>query len=176
MRHELSLRPGKAFVVLTSGLVQNLALHARDAAQHARRAARSTEARAPSLAPSDHAGADPDALGFLCIHLRHEPEGAPASALYVLVEPRDPAARALFRTRNWHVNAIAPRHGNDPISVPALGPALRRIGSLLGRLDTVADESLAVFWRRVRNELVAALVGDRETLPAELVLVRIFGE
>lgn len=178
MRRELSLRPDKAFVVLTSGLVQNLALRARDEAHAASRAARvDATATAPSLASpiaaTDDAGADPDELGFLCIHLRHAPAGEPPSSLYVLVEPRDPAARALFRTRNWHVNAIAPRHGNDPVSVPALGPALRSIGTLVDRLDTIPDEPLAGFWRRVRGELVPRLAG---LLPGELALVRIFGE
>jgi flavin-dependent dehydrogenase len=172
MHHELSLRPAKAFVVLTSGLVQNLALRARDAAQHAR----SMDAHAPSLEPPAQAGTDPDALGFLCIHLRHAPVGEPAASLYVLVEPRDPAARALFRTRNWHVNAIAPRHGNDPISVPALAPALQGIGDLLDRLDTTPGESLAAFWRRTREALVAHLVGEPRALPAGFALVRIFGE
>jgi flavin-dependent dehydrogenase len=181
VRRELSLRPGKAFVVLTSGLVQNLALRARDETQRAAALARSVDAHAPSLASPDSlvdldAGADPDALGFLCIHLRHQPAGEPPSSLYVIVEPRDPAARALFRTRNWHVNAIAPRHGNDPVSVPALGPALRWLGGVLDRLDTRPDEPLAAFWRRVRDELVPQLFGERRALPGELVLVRIFGE
>ena len=184
MRRELSLRPDKAFVVLTSGLVQNLALRARDETGAATRAARSVDATAPSLAPHDSpdAGADPDVLGFLCIHLRHAPASEPASSyplpasLYVLIEPRDPAARALFRTRNWHVNVIAPRHGNDPVSVPALGPALRSLGKLVDRLDTIPDEPLAVFWRRVRDELVRWLAGPTRELPDELSLVRIFGE
>jgi flavin-dependent dehydrogenase len=173
MRRELSLRPDKAFVVLTSGLVQNLALRARDEAA----TARSVDAHAPSLASlDDEAGADPDELGFLCIHLRHEPAGEAPSSLYVIVEPRDPAARALFRTRNFHVNAIAPRHGNDPVSVPALGPALRFLGGVLDRLDTHPGEPLATFWRRIRDELVPQLVGEHRALPGEVALVRIFGE
>jgi len=185
MRHELSLRPDKAFVVLTSGLVQNLALRARDEARHAAATALGDDPRAPSLASPESdgdAGADPDALGFLCIHLRHQPASEPSSSLYVpaslyiLVEPRDPAARALFRTCNWHVNAIAPRHGNDPVSVPALGPALRWLGGMIDRLDTNPGEPLAAFWRRVRDELVPQLVGEHRTLPGELALVRIFGE
>jgi flavin-dependent dehydrogenase len=178
VRHELSLRPGKAFVVLTSGLVQNLALRARDEAQHARTTARSVDAHAPSLATPDDAdaGTDPDTLGFLCIHLRHHPPNEPASSLYVLIEPRDPAARALFRTLGFHVNAIAPRHGNDPVSVPALGPALRWLGAAIDRLDTHPGEPLAAFWRRIRGELVPQLVGEHRTLPGELSLVRIFGE
>lgn len=176
LRSELSLRPDKAFVVLTSGLVQNLALRARDEADQALHGARTLEAQGLALAPTSDEGADPDALGFVCIHLRHEPPGEPSSALYVLVEPRDPAARALFRTRNWQVNAIAPRHGNDPISVPALAPALRRLGVVLERLDTVPHEALATFWRRARAALVAELVGPARTLPPAFALVRVFGE
>lgn len=177
MRRELSLRPDKAFVVLTSGLVQNLALRAHDEARLAATTSRSVDAHAPSLAtPDEPPRADPDVLGFLCIHLRHQPAGEPASSLYVVVEPRDPAARALFRTRNFHVNAIAPRHGNDPVSVPALGPALRWLGDRLDRLDTEPGEPLAAFWRRVRDELVPQLVGEPRALPGDLSLVRIFGE
>lgn len=169
MRRELSLRPDKAFVVLTSGLVQNLALHAHDEDARARQRSRSVDARSPSLD-----GADPDALGFLCIHLRHHEDGGDGSpaSLYLLVEPRDPAARALFRTRNWHVNAIAPRHGNDPVSVPAFGPTLRALGRLLERLDTIEGEPLAAFWRRTRAELRTAL----HELPPAFSLVRVFGE
>lgn len=188
IRRELSLSPTKAFVVLTSGLVQNLALRARDDRDHARRAAAVHErdhlpslTSPTSLDPDD--GADPDELGFLCIHLRHTPAGhdtpaapdAPAS-LYLLVEPRDPAGRALFRTRNWHVNAIAPRHGNDPISVPSLAPALRALGALVERLDVVPHEPLAAFWRRAREPLVTALLGEPGVLPEGFALVRIFGE
>ncbi len=167
MRRELSLRPDKAFVILTSGLVQNLALQARDHDDQARRVDRSVEATSPTLE-----GADPDHLGFVCIHLRHHSPTGAASALYLLVEPRNPAARALLRTRNWHVNAIAPRHGNDPVSVPALGPSIRRIGQAVEHLDTVAGESLAAFWRRVREPLVAEVTA----LPATFTLVRVFGE
>lgn len=180
MQRELSLRPDKAFVVLTSGLVQNLALRAREELDHARHTTLSTDPSQPTLASTLDEGVEPDALGFLCIHLRHEPADEPASSLYVLVEPRDPTARALFRTRNWRINAIAPRHGNDPISVPALAPALRGLGGLLDRLDTAPNEPLVAFWRRARDALVAQLVGSRpgspRALPAAFTLVRIFGE
>ncbi|MCX4242754.1 NAD(P)/FAD-dependent oxidoreductase [Paraliomyxa miuraensis] len=167
MRRELSLRPDKAFVVLTSGLVQNLALRARDDADLARRTNLSTSDESPSLE-----GADPDALGFLCIHLRITTSSTETASVYLLVEPRDPASRALFRTRNWHVNAIAPRHGNDPISVPVLAPTLRALGRLMEHLDSVPDEPLAAFWRRVRAELVEQLRAPG----TGFALVRIFGE
>ncbi len=166
MRRELSLRPDKAFVVLTSGLVQNLALQHRDRTDDARRRSRSMQADSPAID-----GADPDQLGFLCVHVRYSPpEGA--SSLYVLVEPRDPASPALFRTLNWHINVIAPRHGNDPISVPALAPTLRSIGAMVEHLDVTSGESLAAWWRRVRETVAARL----QELPPPFTLVRIFGE
>ncbi len=166
MRRELSLRPDKAFVVLTSGLVQNLALEHQGHDAQARHRSRTVDAQSPSLDT-----ADPDTLGFLCIHLRHAPpEGT--SSLYVLLEPRDAARPALFRTRNWHVNVIAPKHGNDPISVPAFAPTLRSIGALIQSLDTVPGESLASYWRRCRHALVPRLRG----LPAPFSLARVFGE
>lgn len=170
MRHDLSLRPDKAFVVLTSGLVQNLALDAHDEDARARQRSRSVDAQSPSLE-----GADPDELGFVCIHLRHHlrrEHGDERSSLYVLIEPRDPAARALFRTRNWHINAIAPRHGNDPVSVPAFGPMLRELGRRIEQLDTIDGEPLAAFWRRTRAQLRTALA----RLPDAFELVRVFGE
>ncbi|MCA9707348.1 MAG: tryptophan 7-halogenase [Myxococcales bacterium] len=168
LRRELSLRPQKAFVVLTSGLVQNLALEDRDRADRSRHHARSVEAEgSPSLE-----GADPDALGFLCVHLEYTPPTGPVASIYLLIEPRDPAAPALFRTRNWQINAIAPRYGNDPISVPALAPTLRALGALLERLDTAPDEALADWWRRIRGTLAEQL----RALPEAFALVRIFGE
>lgn len=179
MKRELSLRPDKAFVVLTSGLVDNLALQEHEASDRARHDARSVNAGSPSLG-----GADPDELGFLCIHLRYRPGEPPdspdqpdgpdasSSSLYLLVEPRDPAGRALLRTRNWQLNAIAPRHGNDPVSVPAFGPTIRALGQRLTRLDTTDHEPLAAFWRRTRGPLLDALAD----LPPQLSLVRVFGE
>ncbi|MCH9686436.1 MAG: FAD-dependent oxidoreductase [Deltaproteobacteria bacterium] len=168
MRRELTPRPDKAFVILTSGLVQNLALRARDADDDARRRGRSLDATSPSIDD----GADPDQLDFVCIHLRHHSERDEHSALYVLIEPRDPARRALARTPNWQVNAIAPRHGSDPVSVPALGPTIRGLTALVERLDTEPSEPLAAFWRRTRVTLVAQV---RALAPA-FTLVRVFGE
>lgn len=164
------LQPQKAFVILTSGLVQNLALAQTDAAARERR-----DARTGSSAPAIE-GADPTTLDFLCLHLRRgEPHDAESGAdrgasLYVLVEPADPAAPTLFRTRNFHVNAIAPRHGNDPISVPELAEPLRRLAAWLTELDD-SDDALAAFWRRRRVDLVARL----DALEG-FTLVRAFGE
>ena len=94
------------------------------------------EQRATDDAPAID-GADPDRLGFVCLHLRRD-DGAHVrdgpdrgTSMYVLVEPIDPAQPTLFRTRNFHVNAIAPRHGNDPISVPMLAAPLRRVAGWL---------------------------------------------
>jgi flavin-dependent dehydrogenase len=161
-----ALRPRKAFMVLTSGLVRNLAYDEKSAEASARRGAELEESDAPSVAAHD-----PAELGFVCIHLRHE-RGPETVALYVLVEPADPAAPTLFSTRNWHVNALAPKLGNDPISDPALAPLLRRLEAEVRRLDTTPGETLASFWRRARGELMAAAQG----LGPEVHVVRVFGE
>lgn len=168
-----ALRPQKAFVILTSGLVQNLALDDRRDADRHRQVAR-VSARAPDLD-----GADPDALGFVCLHLRRPPadgddtEGPDrGTSMFVLIEPADPAAPTLLRTRNFHVNAIAPRHGNDPISVPALAGPLRSVLSWIEALDREAGDTLAGFWRRTRGELSARLQRGVDGF----VLVRAFGE
>ncbi len=173
-----ALRPQKAFVVLTSGLVQNLALDEGHGAAQARRSARV----GGELGDLD--GADPEHLGFVCLHLRRPPadESVPidgpdrGTSMFVLIEPADPAAPTLFRTRNFHVNAIAPRHGNDPISVPELAGPLRRIGRWLAELDTTADEALAGFWRRSRQALHAQIDGARTTELEGFAWVRAFGE
>lgn len=180
VRHELALRPAKAFVILTSGLVQNLALQALDEGDQHRRRMRSIDADQSGLtltptSPDPSTSHDPDDLGFFCIHLRHaDPRDATASpsSIYVLVEPKDPSAPALLRTRNWHINAIAPRHGNDPISVPAFTTTLRGLGHRLKMLDTIDGEPLSLYWRRIRGELVEAL----RSLPEPFSFVRIFGE
>ena len=120
----------------------------------------------------------PASLGFVCLHLRAREadeiiEGPdPFDAVYVLVEPADPAAPTLFRSRNFHINAIAPRHGNDPISQPRFAAPLRAIGAWVAELDDVEGESLADFWRRRRAALLARL----HSLPGALALARVFGE
>ncbi len=160
------LDPQKAFLVLTSGLVRNLALDERRTADHRSRAARATGDDRPALDD-----ADPDELGFLCLHLRHQ-DGPRPPSLFFLVEPRDPAAPSLFQTENWQLNCLAPRYDNDPISVPELAPALRQLASAVRRLDTEPGEPLAAFWRRARGPLMEAV----RTLPAAVRLERVFGE
>jgi flavin-dependent dehydrogenase len=175
LQEDTALRPQKAFVVLTSGLVQNLALDDVRASTQRRRADHSANHHAPDLD-----AADPDTLGFVCFHLRKPPSGEPepregpdrGTSLFVLVEPADPAAPTLFRTRNFHVNGIAPRHGNDPVSVPGVGEALRSAAEAIIALDTEHGESLAQFWRRVRGGLGPRL----RAAPHGFALVRVFGE
>jgi flavin-dependent dehydrogenase len=174
MQESTALKPQKAFVVLTSGLVQNLALDDVRAQTQRRRADHAADASAPDLE-----GADPDALGFLCVHFRKPPDDDDASegpdrgsSLFVVVEPADPSAPTLKRTRNFHVDGIAPRHGNDPVSVPGIGDVLRWAIDLVASADTHDDESLAQFWRRVRASLVPRL----RSPPSGYALVRVFGE
>ncbi len=172
MGEATALRPQKAFVVLTSGLVQNLALTDQREAVQSRRQAQ-LGADVPDLA-----GADPDPLGFVCLHLRRadtalETDGPDrGTSLFVLIEPADPAAPTLFRTRNFHVNAIAPKHGNDPIAVPELAAPLRRLGAWLAELDLEPGQSLAGFWRQSRGVLATRLSGGIDGF----ALVRAFGE
>jgi len=173
LQEHTALRPQKAFVVLTSGLVQNLALDDVRASAAERRRERAGDAA------HDLDGADPDVLGFVCLHLRKPPADDDAdegpdrgTSLFVLIEPRDPVLPTLVRTRNFHVNGIAPRHGNDPISVPELAPALRAVADLVTALDTDDGESLASFWRRVRTQIGTRL----RAAPDGFRLVRVFGE
>lgn len=166
MRNELALRPAKAFVILTSGLVGNLALSQHEAERRHQEHARTVGADATS-APLH----DPDHLDFICVHLRYEAD-TPPSSVYVLIEPKEPGARALRHTRNWQLNAIAPRHGNDPISVPAFTRPLREICERLARLDDRPGETLVEFWRRTADTLVPAV----RTTAQPLRFVRIFGQ
>ena len=170
---DTSLKPQRAFLVLTSGLVSNLAFD--------QRRAESRDARAERIArgqPLDDPSTDtvPETLGFVCLALSCDVhalglEGAPAT-LHLLIEPKDPAAPTLFRTEHFDVNCLAPRFGNDPIRVPELAPVLERVHALVRSLDTDDDASLARFWARARGPL-AELVA---TLPPHLTLVRVFGE
>ena len=158
------LRPRKAFMILTSGLVRNLAY------DEAREGARTQRAEL-DRAGSELSGHDPDRLGFVCFHLRARIEDDDV-ALYFLIEPKDPAAPTLFQTTNWHLNCLSPKLGNDPISVPAVAPHLRALERAVRALDTQAGESLSAFWRRTRDRLADAV----RALPKELALVRVFGE
>lgn len=166
-RHALPLRPRKAFIVLTSGLVGNLALDELQAEGDARRralVAGDTGDQAGSTAPRS----------FFAVHLQVTMEDERPADLFVVAEPADPAQPALFRTRGLDINAITPRHGNDPISDPRFEPLLRRIGTLLGELDTLHEGPIEARWSRMRPGLADAL---RELEAGSGVKVlRVFGE
>lgn len=168
------LQPQKAFILLTSGLVSNLAL---DAKLHARqqRVDGVILQGAPLLETLRR-------LDFIGVHLRVEDrEAAQAStegdvpvrgsSLFLLVEPADPSAPTLFATKTTHVNAIAPRHGNDPISVPLLEGVIRSFGELVRGVDD-GSRDLAGLWGVLRKPLRAWC----ERLPEGFVFVRAFGE
>lgn len=166
LTRDTELKPQKAFVVLTSGLVQNLALaEVREGAEE--RMASRTGAKGQELA-----AADPARLGFVCVHLRDTRVEVGQGDLYLLVEPRDAVAPALARTRGLDINAIAPRHGKDPLAAPAFAAAIRGFAQLVRGLDD-RDEALAAFWRRGRGEIAGWL---KSQLPGHLELVRVFGE
>jgi flavin-dependent dehydrogenase len=159
LREDTELRPQKAFLILTSGLVRNLAFEAVNKEAEERRAAAVVSG-----------GGERESLGFVCFHLTFATEAGPA-ALYLLIEPRRAAEPTLFRTPRWHINCIAPRFDNDPLRVPALAGPLRGLAARVLALDTV-DEPLADFWRRTRGALSEAVQG----LGPGFNLVRVFGE
>lgn len=175
VRADTELRPQKAFVILTSGLVENLALaEVVRTADHARR----DRTERAAVAITDR---DPAQLGFVCLHLRRpapdEAEARPDGpdrglSLFVLIEPRDPVAPALFRTRCFDLNAIAPRVGNDPIQVPEIAAVLHLLRDRLQGADDGRGDDLAAFWRRERAGLLALC----RALPGGFALVRAFGE
>lgn len=158
--------PRKAFMVLTSGLVKNLAFDEKLDATSARRASVVVGEGHRELSPST-----PDDLRFVCAHLRYDAV-EPAASLYLLIEPIDTASPTLFTTRNWHVNCLAPRWDNDPISDPRLSGPLRAIDRGIRALDDVPNESLGAFWRRRHLQMAELL----RALPPELEVVRVFGE
>ena len=171
MSEDTEIRPQKAFMILTSGLVRNLALDDLQASQGARQGG-AIAAAAADLAAPDPAAAGPDRLGFLCLELRFA-DGAPRpAALYLLLEPLHPAEPALARTRNLQINCLAPRFANDPIRDDRLRGPLTALFAALRDLDDRPGEPLAGFWRRRRPDLLAAL----RRLPPEITLARAFGE
>ncbi|MEM9193496.1 MAG: NAD(P)/FAD-dependent oxidoreductase [Myxococcota bacterium] len=156
-----ALKPQKAFLILTSGLVQNLALEDRRA--------EAAEARIQRVEHGRPIPQDPDTLGFVCLHLRYRPEDA---ELFFLIEPKDIAAPTLFRTPSFDLNCIAPKFGNDPIQHPALEPALRQLHRSIEARDEEPRTAVAEFWRRHRQ----ALAAEAAALPGDFELVRVFGE
>lgn len=169
---DTTLKPQRAFLVLTSGLVGNLAFDDRRLRTADSRRDRTRTGH--TLASDD--GALPDSLGFVCLQLSCDVTAigreGPRAVLHLLIEPSDAAAPTLFRTKHFDVNCLAPRFGNDPIRVPELAPVLERVHALVRSLDTESDETLARFWRRARAPL-AELVAQ---LPPFLTLERVFGE
>jgi clorobiocin biosynthesis protein Clo-hal len=164
---DTELKPQRAFLALTSGLVRNLSL-----AEKQREIAEGREALIRSEGCTIDAGEhDPARLGWFCARLRHRRNGEPAD-LYLLLEPIVPASPTLFQTRNWHVNCLAPTYRNDVLRVPELASPVRAFGDLVRSLDVHEQEPLADFWRRTRTSLLTFFRG----LPPELELVRIFGE
>lgn len=162
VREDTELRPQKAFLILTSGLVRNLAFDAVVGAAEDRRAAVVSEGATIAAAP--------ERLGFVCFHLSFETDTTPA-LLWLLIEPRRAAEPAMFRTPRWQINCVAPRWDNDPLREPALAGPLRAFAARVQALDTV-DEPLAAFWRRARGGLAEAVRG----LGPGFNVVRVFGE
>ncbi|MEM6295581.1 MAG: FAD-dependent oxidoreductase [Myxococcota bacterium] len=163
------LQPQKAFILLTSGLVANLPLQQRIDA-------RADKTDAPTLSDA------PAQLDFIGVHLRvHDRDAAQAStegdvpvrgsSLFLLVEPADDSAPTLFRTATTHVNAVAPRHGNDPISVPLLAPVIRSFHRLVDEADTDAPD-LATLWSTLRP----AVQSWADALDPRFSFVRAFGD
>lgn len=152
------LKPQKAFLILTSGLVKNLAFEERRSAHLAKRQARALRG-----------GEEPrllDDLGFVCFHLQDRA----GANLYVLLEPRSDAAPALFRNSTVDLNVLAPKYDNNPIAQTHLEAPLRTLGSLLDDLGPCA--SFGEFWRTNR----AAFEERIATLDTSLELLRVFGE
>lgn len=164
LNEHFALKPQKAFMILTSGLVRNLAFSESKS--------RATESRlANALGDASTLDThDPDDLGFVCIHLEHRPEGDPPAQLYLLIEGRNNAAPSLFRTPSFDINCLAPRYENDPISVPKLEGPLRALHETLSATDEGA--SLGAWWRASRERVATAL----EALPPSIHVRRVFGE
>lgn len=180
------LSPRKAFLVLTSGLVANLAL---DDATIAARAKRQTIAEGPATtAPLGDADGPST---FVCVHLRvplgdadpaaiYDPgpdataAGFPApdrASLYILIEANDPAAPAMARSRQFSIDVVAPRLDNDPLSFPTAAPVVRSFAALVQTLDD-GRHHLDGFWRAHHR----AIADWCERLDPPIAHIRTFGE
>lgn len=164
LTERFELKPQKAFMILTSGLVRNLAFGESKA-----RATKSRleHALGDATELDEH---DPDELGFVCVHLEHHPDSGPVAQLYLLIEVRNNAAPSLFRTPSFDINCLAPRYDNDPISVPELETPLRALHEALSATDDGAP--LGAWWRTSRGRVAAAL----DELPPSIQVRRVFGE
>ncbi|MEZ4220097.1 MAG: NAD(P)/FAD-dependent oxidoreductase [Polyangiaceae bacterium] len=171
LREDTQLKPQKAFLILTSGLVRNLALGDATTEVLDRRLAASRRDGTPLL-EQHGASSIPTKLGFLCVHLRYDDGSDKPAHLYLLVEPRDESAPSLFRTRNYDVNCLAPRYDNDPISQPSLEPTLRELYRGIAALDDEPSADLA----RLCREHGGALRQLLERLPERFSVQRVFGE
>lgn len=152
------LRPQRAFLILTSGLVGNLAFEQATERAETRRTER-----------TQSSGADPDSsddLSFVCISLKHA-----GNDLYFLLEEKDPGVPALARTKNFDVNCLAPKYGNDVLHYPELAPQVRKLVDRVNELER-PKETLAEFWRRASADLGHTFAA----LPPTFEVVRIFGE
>lgn len=164
LTEHFELKPQKAFLILTSGLVRNLAFRESKT--------RVTESRlASALGEASTLDThDPEELSFVCVHLEHQPSDDAAAQLYLLIEARDSAAPSLFRTKSYDINCLAPRYNNDPISVPSLEAPLRALHEKLSATDEGA--TLGEWWRTSRTKVAAAL----DELPPTIEVRRVFGE
>ncbi|MEM6958858.1 MAG: tryptophan 7-halogenase, partial [Myxococcota bacterium] len=142
----VELKPQKAFMMLTSGLIGNLALEA-------------ARGEAPRSADD-----------FVCVHLE-ERRGAEVAQLYWLIEGRSDEP-ALFQTRSFNLTCLAPRYNNDPIRLPELRAPLEALRGAIDDSDT-GFESLTAWWSRGGRE---ALRSALERLPPELRVRRVFGQ
>lgn len=162
--------PRKAFMVLTSGLAQNLAFDEKRAKTRARREA-DLDAGTPLEMEHEHAEEPRASLRFVCIHMRWKAAEKPAS-LYFLIEPIERGAPTLFSTRNFHLNCLAPQLARDILLVPGLAPHLHALERVIRGADTTQGEPLARFWERSR----AAIAETVRALPPQVELVRVFGD
>lgn len=154
-----AVSPQKAFLLLTSGLVRNLALGKVTSDTAQKRLQKVLAETAKEERPS----------AFICAQLSFT-EGERTSTLYLLIEPSDLAAPSLFRTASFDINCLAPDFNNDPILHPPLEAPLRKIAQLITDLDQ-GTEPLGLWWQHAREPLLITL----SELPDAFEVVRIFG-